>query len=174
MLAVDTLGCYDNHCIVLLTVDNGRHLRHVFRCCVDLGVGDRNLECPPDCEANQNLVADPFANRGIGVHGVHQSAPSCCQRATEHPKCWYDAEFHQSETLEDRRECKRKDKCQHSDARVDRAAVVDGLEVDGKVIQDREVCSAEEEHESRADRHVALHELFLYDQLATSQDNGVN
>lgn len=80
--------------MVLLTVDDGRNLRHVFRRCVDLGIGDRNLERPPDCEPNDNLVSHPLADRSLSVHGVHQPASDSRQCAAEQPENGYDAELH--------------------------------------------------------------------------------
>ncbi|KAG9991643.1 hypothetical protein KCU98_g32, partial [Aureobasidium melanogenum] len=53
---------------------------------VNLCVRDSDLESSASGETNQDLIADPFSSRSIGIHCVQKSSANGCQCTAKDPK----------------------------------------------------------------------------------------
>jgi hypothetical protein len=142
-----------------LTVDNSCNLRHVLWSSMHLSVGEGDLKCPANSEANDDLVTNPLASRSLRVHSVEEPTTNCCQCTTDYPEDRYDAYFDQCNALYYGGDRQRYDQCKHSNTRSNRTAVVYTLKVDRKIVEYGEICATEEEHEAGAHENIALREL---------------
>jgi len=139
-----------------LTIYNCAHLRQILRFRMDLCICNCDLECSSSSKANEDLISDPFSSRSASIKGIHQPCTYRCNRTTNDPEKRHDADFRQCKALDDGGESQRDDQSEHSNARVDGGGRVDGLEVDGEVVEEDEVGAAEEEHVEGAYPDVAF------------------
>lgn len=79
-----------------LTVDNRSNLREVFRLRMNLRVREGDLERPAGGEAQHDLVARLFRNRGGGVEGVEEAGAESAHGAAKEPEERDDADFGES------------------------------------------------------------------------------
>jgi hypothetical protein len=126
---------------------------------VDLRIGDCDLESPAGHEAHEYLIANPFACRSFGIHGVEQACADGLQSTADEPEQRDDTDLGQRKALYDGGDGERDDEREHPDSGSDGTGVVDALKVDREVVKQCEVCSSEEEHEHGAYPNVAFLDL---------------
>lgn len=126
---------------------------------MNLCIRDGDLESRASGETDQDLVADPFASRSVGIHGVQESRANGRQCTAKDPERRHDTDLRQCKALDDGGESQWENQCEHPDTRSDRTGFMNTLEIDRKVIQEHEIATPEEEHEDGANPDVALHEL---------------
>jgi hypothetical protein len=126
---------------------------------LDLGILQSNLGSESDCEAHNDLEADPFPRACRLVYGIEQAAANGTERAADKPEDRHDTDLRECETLRNSRERKRDDQCQHTDTRADWVRVVYALEVYRQIVEDDEVGARKEYHKESTGPDVALCEL---------------
>lgn len=142
-----------------LTVDRGRDLTHLLHLRMHLRILNRTLKRPARNEPKQNLKPNPLSRPGILIHGVEQPARDGCNGSAEDPEQGHNADGHEREALNDHGDGQGDDHGEHADAGVYGGGVVDGLEVDGEVVEDDEVGASEAEHVGGAGPDVMFSEL---------------